>query len=131
MGQFLLIAATALQASAQVQEAGAKEVELELAKREETSSARDREVQRKRRIAAIIGEQAAQAAAKGLQLTGSVANITIVDAKRASEESLIDRSNLRARINALSRRQTSIGRIATTRAAGTILGSAQRIEARG
>ena len=131
MGQFILLAGAALQASAQIQESGAKEVELELAKRDESSSARDREVQRKRRIAAIIGSQAAGAAAKGLQLSGSVANISIVDAKRAGEERFIDEVNTRSRINALSRHQRSIRRVSTVRGAGSILSGFDRFSSIG
>ncbi len=131
MGQFLAIAALVLQASATVQEAGAKKVELEIAKREEASAARTREVDRRERVRTIISAQAAEAAAKGLQLTGSVANISIVDAKLAGQESFIDRANTRARIAALSRRGSSITRVANIRAAGTILTGTQRIRDRG
>lgn len=131
MGNFALIALTAASVSATRQAAGAKQVELNIAKREEASGSRDREIQRKRRIAAILGAQAADAAAKGIALSGSVANISIVDAKRASEDSLIDDVNTRARISALSRRSRSIGRIANLRSATTILGAGERIAARG
>ncbi len=120
MGEFLLIAGAVVTAGGQRQAAGAKEVELELQQRDEDAGARDREVQRERRIAAILGAQAADAAAKGLQLMGSVANISIVDAQRAGEESLIDDVNTRARINVLSRRARSISRAADTQAAGTL-----------
>ena len=111
--------------------AGAQQVELDIAKREEASGARDREVQRKRRIVAILGAQAAAAAAKGVALSGSVANISIQDAKLASEDSLIDDVNTRARISALSRRSRSVGRLANLRTATTILGAGERHVARG
>lgn len=124
MGVFLEIAA-------QRQAAGAQQAELAVAKREEAAAARDREVKRKRRISAILGAQAAQAAAGGTQLSGSVANISIVDAKRASEESLIDDVNTRARINALSRKSRSIGRLAKLQHGITIFKAAERAMARG
>ena len=127
----LVLGTTAASVGATRQAAGAQQVELEIAKREEAAGARDREVQRRRRITAILGAQAAQAAASGVQLSGSVANISIVDAKRASEESLIDDVNTRARINALSRRSRSVGRIARLRSATTIFNAAERIAARG
>lgn len=131
MGEFILIASAVLGVAAQQQQAGAQEVEIELAKRKESSDARDREVQRKRRIAAILGAQAADAAAKGLQLSGSVANISIVDAKRASEESLIDDVDTRLRIDVLSRRSRSIRRIANLRSGATILNTAGNVSQRG
>lgn len=113
------------------QSAGAQQVELDIAKREEASAGRDREVQRKRRLAAILGAQAADAAAKGVALSGSVANISIVDAKRASEESLIDDVNTAARISALSRRRRSIGRLAKLRTATTIFKAVEDVAKRG
>ncbi len=132
MGSFALQAGVAaLSVSAQIQAAGAREVELELKKRDETSSAKDRELQRKRRLAAILGAQSAEAAARGLQLSGSVANISITDAKLAGEDSLIDSVNTRARISALSRNQKSIRRVANIRAARTIIGTVSRISQRG
>ncbi len=127
----LAVSATVASVGAIRQSAGAKQVELNIAKREEASGARDREVQRGRRINAILGAQAADAAAKGVALSGSVGNISIVDAKRASDESLIDDVNTRARISALSRRSRSIGRVANLRSATKILGAGERIAARG
>ena len=121
---------TFFQIAGQRQAAAAQEVELEIAKRDEASAARDREVQRKQRINAILGAQAASAAAKGIELSGSVANISLEDAKRASRESLIDDVNTRARIDALSRRKRSVRRLANVRTATTIFkaveGSARR-----
>ena len=119
------------QIAAQRQEAGAKQVELEIAKRQEASASRDRQVQRKQRITAILGAQAANAAAKGIALSGSVANISLEDAKRASRESLIDDVNTTARISALSRRSRSIGRLQKLRTAVTIFKAAERFVARG
>ena len=113
------------------QEAGAKQVELEISKRQEASASRDREIQRKQRIAAILGAQSADAAAKGIALSGSVANISLEDARRASRESLIDDVNTSARISALSRRSRSIGRLAKVRTAVTIFSAAESFAARG
>ena len=119
------------QIAAQRKEAGAKQVELEIAKRQEASASRDRQVQRKQRITAILGAQAANAAAKGIALSGSVANISLEDAKRASRESLIDDVNTTARISALSRRGRSIGRLQKLRTAVTIFKAAEDVVARG
>jgi hypothetical protein len=127
----LALATTALTVSAQRKAAGAQQVELEIAKREESSAARDREVQRKRRITAILGAQSADAAAKGISLSGSVANISIEDARRASEESMIDDVSTRARIDALSRRSRSIGRLQKLRSATTIFKAAEDAIKRG
>ena len=124
MGTFLKVAAIR-------QEAGAKRVELNIAKRQERSSALDREVLRKRRSAAILGAQTAEAAAKGVQLSGSVANISLVDAKRAAEESQIDRINTAGRISALSRRSKSIRRAARIKIATSIIGDFERAATRG
>ena len=119
------------QIAAQRKEAGAKQVELEIAKRQEASASRDREVQRKQRITAILGAQAANAAAKGIALSGSVANISLEDARRASRESLIDDVNTAGRISALSRRSRSIGRLQKLRTAVTIFKAAEDVVARG
>ncbi len=117
--------------AAQRKEAGAKQVELETAKRGEASAARDREVQRKQRIAAILGAQSADAAARGVQLSGSVANISLEDAKRASRESLIDDVNTAGRVAALSRQIRSVGRLQKFRTAITIFNEAERVISRG
>ena len=119
------------QIAAQRQEARVQTIELEIAKREEASASRDREVQRKQRITAILGAQAADAAAKGVALSGSVANISLEDAKRASRESLIDDVNTSARISALSRRSRSIRRLQKLRTAVTIFKTAEEAIARG
>lgn len=119
------------QIAASRQEAGAKQVELEITKRQEASASRDREVQRKQRIVAILGAQAASAAAKGIALSGSVANISIEDARRASRESLIDDVNTAGRISALSRRSRSIGRLQKLRTAVTIFKAVETFAARG
>lgn len=134
MGQFavpLLVLSTAGAIQQTRVAAGAQEVELENQKRKEAAGARDREIQRKRRTAAIIGAQAANAAAKGVQLAGSVANISIEDAKRASEESLVDEVNTRTKINALSRRQRTVGRLANINTATSIFKTGARIAERG
>ena len=124
MGLFLEIAAQRTAANAQ-------QVELEIAKREESAAGRDREVQRKRRIAAILGAQSADAAAKGIALSGSVANISLVDAERASEESLIDDVNVRSRMAALSRRSRSIRRLSNIKTGITILKAGEDAAKRG
>lgn len=109
---------------AQRQASGAQEVELEMQKRGEAQAAQDREIQRKRRLNAILGSQAAEAAASGLQMSGSVANISLTDARRASEESMIDSVSSRQRIDALNRQQRTIRRISNVRQASTILNAA-------
>lgn len=117
-----LTAAGAVYANRQA--TGAQEVELEMQKRGEAQAAQDREVQRKRRLNAILGSQAAEAAASGLAMSGSVANISLVDAQRAGEESMIDRVNTRARIDSLNRQRKTITRLGNIRTATTILGAA-------
>lgn len=126
-----IVASTAVGVRAQRQAAGAQQVELDIASRQEAAGARDREVKRRRRLVAILGAQAADAAARGLSMEGSVANISIEDAKRASEDSLIDDVNTRARINSLVRRRNTVGRLANLRSATTILGAAERVAGTG
>lgn len=123
-------AATVGTVAAQRKAAGARSVELEVAQRQEASAARDREVLRKRRLHAILGSQRAAAAASGLAMSGSVANISLTDARRASEESLIDDVNTRARIDALKRNRSTISRMSRLRTSTTILGAAERVLAR-
>lgn len=135
MGQAVLIAAvvagTAATVHSQRQATGAQEVELELAKRQEQRGAADREVQRKRRLVAILGSQRAAAAASGFAMSGSVANISITDAKRAAEDSRVDSLNSRLRIDSLSRRKRSIRRAGNAQTATTILGAVERSAERG
>lgn len=116
---------------AQRRGAQAQKVELELAQREEATAARDREVQRRRRLAAVLGTQSALAAASGLAMSGSVANVSLTDARRAGEDSAVDNYNTRLRIDALKRNRSSISRMSRFRTATTILGAGERIAARG
>jgi hypothetical protein len=118
---------TGVAVHSQRQAAGAQQVELDVAKRQEATAMRDREVQRKRRISAILGEQSARAAAGGTAMSGSVANISITDAKRAGEESQIDDMNTRASIRAMSRQSKTVGRLANYRSATSILGATASI----
>lgn len=135
MGQIALLAlaaaGTAVAVHGQRQAAGAQQVELDLAARQEATAARDREVQRKRRLVAILGSQAAEASAAGVAMSGSVANVSITDAKRAGEDSLIDSVNTSTRINALRRERRTIGRASTYQSVGTILGAVDRSAQRG
>lgn len=128
MGQFvipiMMIASAGAQIASNRQATGAQQVELEMEKRGEAAMAQDREVQRKRRLSAILGAQSAEAAAAGLSMTGSVANITLADAKEASRESTVDRANTRGRIDTMSRQSRSLGRLSNVRTATTILSTA-------
>ena len=135
MGQFtlvewLLVGSTALTAGSQIKAAKEQKVEYELARRKEESASLDREVQRRRRVKALIGAQAAEAAAKGLEMSGSVSNISITDAKRAGEDTLIDSVNTRATIASLNRASNTATRVGYTRAATTIMSGAERFYAR-
>lgn len=98
-----------------------QQVELDLAKRQESQAAQDRELQRNRRINAILGAQNAQAAASGVANSGSVANISLQDAKLAGEDSSTDALNTRTRIDALSRQRTTIGSVGRARTATSIM----------
>lgn len=105
----------------QRQAAGHQQAELKLAQRQEEMGARDREVQRKRRINAILGSQSAMAAAGGIAMSGSVANVSIEDARLAGEESLVDATTTGLRISALQRRSRSIGALSRARTATSIM----------
>lgn len=113
------------------QAASAQRAQIEMQKRQEAAAATDREVQRQRRLAAILGSQRAAAAAAGVAASGSVANISYVDARRAAEDSLVDEINASNRIRALSSQSRSIRRISNVKAAGTILSTAESIYRRG
>lgn len=117
-------ASTAYTVSENRRAAGAQQVELDLAKRDEQAQALDREVQRKRRFNAILGSQNAAAAASGVMNSGSVANISLADATLEREDAAIDRNNTANRIDAYSRNRASIGRASNARTATTILGAA-------
>jgi len=131
MGDFLTIAAAGASIAANRQEAGAKQVELDIAAREEKTAVKDRAIQRKRRINAVLGSQNALAAAKGIQLMGSVANISLVDAERSAEDSRIDELNTSSRLRSMKRQRKSIGRISRLRTATTILKTGASIANRG
>lgn len=127
----LTVATTAAAVHSQRQAAGAQQVEIDLAKRQESQAAQDREVQRKRRVVALLGSQSSAAAAAGLAQSGSVGNISLVDARRASEDSMVADLNTRQRIDALSRRRNTIDRQSRNRTATTILGSGERLATMG
>lgn len=117
-----LTAAGAVYANRQA--TGAQEVELEMQKRGERQAATDREIQRKQRLNAILGAQSAEAAAAGLSMEGSVANISIADARQAGRDSFVDEVNTRGRIDALTRQRKTITRLGNIRTATTILNAA-------
>lgn len=124
MGVALLVVTTALQVAAQQSASKAQQVQLDLQKRQEKNAATDREVQRQRRLNAILGAQNAEIAASGVVNQGSVANVSIKDAKRAAEDSQVDRINTATRITALSAQSRAIRRTANIQSAGTIFGAA-------
>lgn len=101
--------------------ASAERRELAVAAEQEKFAAVDRELERRRRYEAILGAQQAQAAAAGIQFSGSVANVAISDAKRAAEESRIDDYNTRLRLQTLRRRSSSVQSAANARGATQIL----------
>jgi len=121
---FLASSAAVASASAAIKGAGAQQVELDLAARQEGLAAKDREVARKRRLVAVLGSQRAAAAAAGVALSGSVANISIADAEQASIDRLLDRTNTRITLDRIGRQRQSIGRAGVLSAGGTILSSA-------
>ncbi len=118
---FLASTAAVGAASAQVKGAGAKQVELDLAARTEKLAAQDREVARQRRLNAVLGAQAAEAAAMGVGFSGSVANVSISDAEQAGIERLVDRTNTRVTLDRIRRSRKSVGKVGTLRAATTLL----------
>ena len=120
----LTAATTVYSISEQRKAAADQKGELELQQRQENLAAADREIQRKRRLNAILGSQAAAAAAGGVMNSGSIANISISDAKQARTDTLVDRVNTATRINALRRQSSSISGEANARTAGTIMGAA-------
>lgn len=128
---WLTAAATGAQVWAGKEAASAQRTEIEMQKRQERAAAQDREVQRQRRLNAILGSQNAAAAASGVANSGSVANISLIDAKRATEDSLVDQVNTGSKINALRAQSRSIRRISNIRAAGTILSAGERVAGRG
>lgn len=130
MGWVALVGAV-VSAGAQISASNAQQAQLKLEKRQEESAARDREVQRQRRLNAILGAQNAAIAASGVVNSGSVANVSLVDAKRASEDSQVDRINTRSRIIALDANRRAIRKVGQLQAAGTLLSAASRYGQRG
>lgn len=128
MGVALALTAVAVgvQVWGQQTSAKAQQVQLDLQKRQEKAAATDREVQRQRRLNAILGAQNAQIAASGVVNSGSVANVSMIDAKRAAEDSLVDRVNTSTKIAALTSESRAIRKVANIQSAGTILSAGQR-----
>jgi hypothetical protein len=82
--------------------------QIKLEERQEKLAAGDRELQRQRRLNALLGEQNAMAAASGVANSGSVANISLQDAKLAEEDSKVDKVNTGYRLQALRMKRKSI-----------------------
>lgn len=122
---------TGLQVHAQRQAAGAQEVQLKLQKRQEAQAASDRELQRQRRLNALLGANNAQIAAAGVVNSGSVANVSLIDARRAAEDSQVDQINTATRISAINTNVRAIRRASNIEQAGTIFRAAERYRARG
>jgi hypothetical protein len=125
VGQFaFLAAAAAVKSFGTIRSAQAENAQLKVVQRQEEQAATDREVQRQRRLNAILGSQAASVAASGVALSGSVANLSIVDARRAAEDSLVDQISTGQRITALQMQRRSNTQGARIKVAGTILSTA-------
>lgn len=130
MGWVALVGAV-VQAGAQISASNAQQGQLLLEKRQEQAAAQDRELQRQRRLNAILGAQNAAIAASGVANSGSVANVSLVDAKRAAEDSQVDRVNTSSRIIALDTNRRAIRKAGQIQAAGTLLSAAGRYYQRG
>lgn len=128
---WLTAAATGAQVYGQWYDAKSQQAQLKLQQRQESQAATDREVQRQRRLNAILGSQAASAAAAGVANSGSIANLSLVDAKRAAEDSVVDQVGTGQRIAALKAQSKSIGRSQLIKSAGTILSAVDRYQSRG
>lgn len=125
------IVGAVLSAAAQKSSANAQQVQLDLQKRQENAAATDREVQRQRRLNAILGAQNAAIAASGVVNQGSIANVSLLDARRAAEDSQVDRINTSTRITALRTESSAIRRTSNIQAAATIFNAAGRAYQRG
>lgn len=130
MGWFALAGAV-LSAAAQSSSANAQQAQLTLQQRQEKQAATDRDVQRQRRLNAILGAQTAAISAAGIVNSGSVANVSLVDARRAAEDSQVDQINTSTRISALRTESRAIRRVSQIRGAATIFGAANRAYQRG
>jgi hypothetical protein len=128
---WVALAGAVVQAAGQISSSNAQQVQLNLEKRQEQSAARDREVQRQRRLNAILGAQSAAIAASGVANSGSVANVSLIDAKRAAEDSQVDRINTSSRVIALDTNRRAIRKVGQIQAAGTLLSAAGRYAERG
>ncbi len=115
----LLAASTTATVLSQRQSTGAQQVELDLAARQEKLGATTREAARKRRLVAVLGAQRAGAAAAGVGFSGSVANISLSDAREAQLDRSLDRSNTRVSLDRLRRQRSSIGKAGFLRSVGT------------
>ncbi|HVJ22326.1 MAG TPA: hypothetical protein VM756_00155 [Burkholderiales bacterium] len=120
-----------LQVAAQRSAANAQQVQLTLQQRQEKAAATDRDVQRQRRLNAILGAQNAAIAASGIVNSGSVANVSLIDAKRAAEDSQVDRINTSAKITALRTESKAIRRVSNIQSAATLFQAAGRAYDRG
>lgn len=123
---WVALAGAVLSAAAQKSSANAQVVQMNLEKRQEAAAATDREVQRARRLNAILGAQNAEIAASGVVNQGSIANVSLTDARRAAEDSQVDRINTSTRITAINTNSRAIRRTSNVQAAATIFSAAGR-----
>lgn len=78
--------------------------------RQEEMAAKDREIQRRRRLVAALASQNARAGASNIRNTGSVANIGLEDVRQADLDTTTDRAMTSARVGALTQEASAARR---------------------
>lgn len=119
-----LLAAGAAGAVAQKREGQYQDIQYREQAQAETDAARDREIDRRRRLVAALSSQSAEAGAVGAAPgVGSRAAIALSDARRAGYESLADRSSTNRRALLLRSAGKHARRQGNLQAGATLLGT--------
>jgi hypothetical protein len=120
-----VLGAGALQAGQQRRAGALMEIEHKEQAQQETDAARDREIERRRRLVSALAAQNAEAGALGAAPgVGSRAAVAIADAKRASYENLADRASTNRRAITLRTGGREARKQGNLQAGATLLSSA-------
>lgn len=132
-GITLATAAIGVASAYQSYEAGQEaKAESKQAAMREADSARQEEIERRKGLMRVLSARAASAGAAGITTDGSIGALTRRDIKDNRNDLLVAGANSKARQRALRQSGNSAAKIGTTRAAGSLLDTADKLyQARG
>jgi len=125
MQYVLLAAGTYLTARSQVNASKAQEIQYKEQAKDEQSNARDREIERKRRLVSALSSQAAAAGQMGVdQTVGSRKAISMEDVRQGGYDSQTDSARTNRRALLLRKAGRDARTAGNLQAAGTIINAA-------